>query len=70
LFLLRTAKSDGYLRNYAPIDATNLRVGVRNLHVVHVEKIHIRMNENRSKKHCKQNQQYLCKSVACAIHQT
>jgi hypothetical protein len=44
-----------------PINRTELRAGVRDLHVVHIEKIQIGVDEDGGKEHGKEKKCDLCK---------
>jgi hypothetical protein len=44
LLKLRTSKQDRQLLCESTFDGATLHVGARNLHVVYVEKVHVRMD--------------------------
>ena len=44
LLKLRTGKQDRQLLYESTFDGATLPMGARNLHVVHVEKVHVRMD--------------------------
>lgn len=51
---LRTGKKDRQLMYESTFNGATLQVSARNLHIVDVQKVHVRMDQNRGKEHGKE----------------
>ena len=51
---LEAGKQDGLLLYYIPLERSRLGTDVGDLNIVHIEKIHVRVNQDGSKEHRKE----------------